>query len=370
MTIKSFLKKVNEIADEKNNQKTKLIFDEKLSGVKIHNKKKVCKGYRLYENKLIDIDGKIIKTFPTKYINIIHKKNIIGQSDYEKSPWGIWDKNNKLIWKKNNTIHHDIFITKKNTIITLEKETQEYKKRNVEFDTIVEYDLNGKKIEEISIWKQIKEFQKYHKNFPLDLPKIPLIPLTAKIKEKSPWGGNYDYYHANSIQIIPKNKSGINDKRFQEGNIIISFRHGSLIYILDKKTKNIVWNLGQNDIKNKIEGQHGAQILENGNLLIFDNGRYRGWSRVIELNPINLEIIWEYKANNFFTVAQGYAQRLENGNTLITESEKGRVIEVTKEKEIVWEFYHNEKQNKKNSMHPECYGKRQWIYRMIHYNKI
>lgn len=370
MSIKSFLKKVNEIADEKNNEKTQIKFDKKLSGVKIYDKNKICKGYRLYENKLIDTEGNIIRKFPTKYINILHKKNIIGQTNYEKAPWGIWDKNSKLIWKKNQAIHHDIFITEKNTILTLEKETQKYKNRLVEFDTIVEYDMKGKKINTISIWENLKEFQKQHKKFPLDLPKIPLIPLVAKRKEKSPWGGNYDYYHANSIQIIPENKSGKKDKRFQKGNIIISFRHGSLIYILDKDTNKIVWNLGQNAIENNIEGQHAVQILNNGNLLIFDNGRYRGWSRIIELNPINLKIEWEYKKENFFTIAQGYVQRLDNGNTLITESEKGRVFEITKDKEIVWEFYHEEKQNKTNSQHPECYGKRQWIYRMTHYNKI
>ncbi len=32
------------------------------------------------------------------------------------------------------------------------------------------------------------------------------------------------------------------------------------------------------------------------------------------------------------------AQRLENGNTLITEGAAGRVFEVTPENEIVWEY--------------------------------
>jgi len=34
----------------------------------------------------------------------------------------------------------------------------------------------------------------------------------------------------------------------------------------------------------------------------------------------------------------GYAQRLPNGNTLITESSFGRFFEVTKQGEIVWEY--------------------------------
>ena len=39
---------------------------------------------------------------------------------------------------------------------------------------------------------------------------------------------------------------------------------------------------------------------------------------------------------------RGAAQRLPNGNTLITESERGRVFEVTPQKEIVWEFWNPE----------------------------
>ena len=50
----------------------------------------------------------------------------------------------------------------------------------------------------------------------------------------------------------------------------------------------------------------------------------------------------------------GSVQRLPNGNTLISESEKGHVIEVTPDKEIVWEYwfpYFNRQ------------GKRETIYR-------
>ena len=41
----------------------------------------------------------------------------------------------------------------------------------------------------------------------------------------------------------------------------------------------------------------------------------------------------------FFTATCGTAERLPNGNTLITESDNGRAFEVTPDKEIVWEFY-------------------------------
>lgn len=144
-----------------------------------------------------------------------------------------------------------------------------------------------------------------------------------------------------------------------------------MIFILDKDSKEIVWFISQKDVKDSIEGQHSVQMLENGNLLIFDNGRYRGWSRIIELDPVSLKIEKEFKLDkpdDFFTLSQGYVQQLDNGSMLITESEKGRVFEVAQDGKKVWEFYHPEKQDKQNSPdHPESWGSRQWIYRMVRY---
>ena len=82
----------------------------------------------------------------------------------------------------------------------------------------------------------------------------------------------------------------------------------------------------------EILGPHDASVLKNGHILIFDNGLGRGWSRVIELDPLARRIVWEYKAptpTDFYTATRGGCQRLPNGNTLITDSEAGRVFEVT-----------------------------------------
>ena len=104
-----------------------------------------------------------------------------------------------------------------------------------------------------------------------------------------------------------------------------------------------------------------------GNLLVFDNGgeggygspnpssvtgnnnAHRDYSRVLEFDPITLEIIWQYTpveagsflftdASKFYSSYISAAQRLPNGNTLITEGSDGRIIEVTPEHEIVWEY--------------------------------
>ena len=64
----------------------------------------------------------------------------------------------------------------------------------------------------------------------------------------------------------------------------------------------------------------------------------RATSRVLEIDPVSLALVWSYAAPNFFSTNIAGAQRLAHGNTLITEGAPGRVFEVTAEKEIVWEF--------------------------------
>ena len=88
--------------------------------------------------------------------------------------------------------------------------------------------------------------------------------------------------------------------------------------------------------------------MENGNILLLDN---RGGnkqsplkldqSQVLEVNPVSQEVVWRYVGSDespFFTHWLGYVERLENGNTLITESSRGRIFEVSEEGRVVWEY--------------------------------
>ena len=54
---------------------------------------------------------------------------------------------------------------------------------------------------------------------------------------------------------------------------------------------------------------------------------------------------WEYSANGFYGKNMSGAQHLPNGNLLICEADDGRLFEMTKEKEIVWEYINPVNQN-------------------------
>ncbi|MBD3379670.1 MAG: hypothetical protein GF408_04325 [Candidatus Omnitrophica bacterium] len=146
-----------------------------------------------------------------------------------------------------------------------------------------------------------------------------------------------DWAHGNTCEIIPPNPVGEKDPRFKEGNIIFSFPTIDTIGVIDYPSGKIVWAWGPGEL----DGQHTPTVLDNGHLLIFDNGPKRGWSRVIEVDPLAEEIVWEYHGDpkiSFFSTMLSNADRLPNGNTLICEGLQDRIFEITPEGEIVWDY--------------------------------
>jgi hypothetical protein len=180
--------------------------------------------------------------------------------------------------------------------------------------------------------------------------------------------GSFDWLHINSATYVgPNHWFDEGDQRFAPNNVIISSRQASFLAIVGRDGK-IVWRLGPDFSESKelrairqIIGQHHAHIIPKGlpgagNLMVFDNGGASGYgftnptalngsnafaranSRVLEINPVTLELVWSYAGPRFYASNISGAQRLPNGNTLITEGPNGRIFEVTKEGKIVWEY--------------------------------
>lgn len=192
-------------------------------------------------------------------------------------------------------------------------------------------------------------------------------------------GGMGDWMHLNSMSVLGPNKwYEAGDSRFHPDNIIVDGRETNLIFIISKETGEVVWKVGPYyDYTPEKElgwiiGQHHAHMIPKGlpgegNILVYDNGGWAGYggchptsptgtknalrdySRVLEFDPITLRIVWQYTpqeaglvhptdSNRFYSPFISSAQRLPNGNTLITEGSGGRLIEVTADHELVWEY--------------------------------
>ena len=166
--------------------------------------------------------------------------------------------------------------------------------------------------------------------------------------------GHIDLFHANSVQWMTQDHLYQRHPIYGPGNILVSIRHQNTVAVFDWEKRELLWEWG----RGQISGQHDAQVLKDGHFLIFDNGLSRGWSRVIELDPLSKRIVWEYSAPDqkaFYTLGRGSNQRLKNGNTLITESDSGRVFEVTREGDIVWDFFAPYIRKKRRATLTRCY---------------
>jgi hypothetical protein len=180
--------------------------------------------------------------------------------------------------------------------------------------------------------------------------------------------GSFDWLHINAATYVGPNRwFDEGDRRFAPNNVIISSRQASFVAIVGRDGK-IVWRIGPDFLESKelravrqIIGQHHPHIIPKGlpgagNLMVFDNGGSSGYgaatpvspdgsaiyqragSRVLEINPKTLELAWSYTGPRFFSTNISGAQRLPNGNTLITEGASGRLLEVTNDRKIVWEY--------------------------------
>jgi len=145
-----------------------------------------------------------------------------------------------------------------------------------------------------------------------------------------------------------------------DGTYLISSKNLNLLFILDPSDNKVLWQY-QND---EMGGQHDAQMLENGNILVFANGLYGGdlsHSQVWEIDPGTNDIVWRYVAQDdpmsFYSPHMGGAQRLPSGNTLICEGSKGCLFEVTPDHRIVREFV------SPHFVQSEIFGRINWLFR-------
>jgi hypothetical protein len=177
------------------------------------------------------------------------------------------------------------------------------------------------------------------------------------------YDGAYDWAHNNASTVIQENASGASDLRFRAGNILISYCNLNTIAVIDRMTGQIVWAWGPGTL----DGQHNPVMLDNGDILLFDNGTKRGYSRVVELDPTSEEIVWEYSDHGdnpptFFSPYTSGVDPLPNGNVLVCQASHrapnlsvrvyaavarrllrrqiafSRVFEVTRAKNVVWEL--------------------------------
>lgn len=152
-----------------------------------------------------------------------------------------------------------------------------------------------------------------------------------------------DPTHFNSVHELPPNRSfDAGDNRFRPGNILVSARHLNTVFIIDKRTGDVVWQYSKG-----LDYQHEASMIEKGRLgegliLVFNNGTMgvNGYRRslVQAIDPETKDVEWEYGSEYFFSSVAGTAQALSGDNVMISSSHGGRIFEISPRGDIVWEW--------------------------------
>jgi len=140
--------------------------------------------------------------------------------------------------------------------------------------------------------------------------------------DKSPYASIYDegWTHTNAVTRLP------------DGNTLISPRNFNFVVEVDPQG-SVVSTIGEG----VFETQHDPQVLSNGNILVANQGRPpAGFHQAVEIDPKTGKTVWKSPGFEKWALPVRDANRLPNGNTLITGSTK--IVEVTPDGNIVWQL--------------------------------
>jgi hypothetical protein len=229
------------------------------------------------------------------------------------------DRDSRLLWVTFGGFHHDLDVMDDGTIYVLTREAHIVPGYNPDEpileDFIAVLDAEGNELSRVSILDALA-----HSDF-------------ARILDAAEPSG--DIMHTNTVEVLDGRLEG-KIPAFRRGNVLVTVRELDLVAVVDMNAARVVWAL-----VGSWKAPHQATVLENGNMMIFDNRGNEGASRVIEFDPVSLETVWLYQgdpASEFRSRECGSSHRLANGNTLIVESDRGKAFEVTRDGEIVWKY--------------------------------
>lgn len=336
-------------------------------GVTVHEPGAAQPGLTLYSTGdgaravLIDMDGSVVHEWRRPFRDVwdesaavrepvpenriyFRKAQVLPGGDllaiyigYGDTPWGYGmvklDKDSNVLWKNLDRFHHDFAVGDDGRIYGL---THDFRKRPLRHqdhlppplleDYLVVLSADGRTLQRISLLDAVQ--------------RSPYARELWRILHFSLW----DPLHTNNVDVLTERSAaalGAKVPAAAPGQVLLSFREldGGTIALLDVDKRRIVWAMS-----GSWKSQHDPDILDNGNILMFDNLGHFGpgnESRVIEVDPATTGVVWRYAGSAeepLFSPWRAAQERLANGNILITESSGARIVEIDRRGDIVWEY--------------------------------
>ena len=278
---------------------------------------------------------------------------VIGRLKHEKTPrlgakfLARFSWQGELRWRRtSHAFHHDLDIDSEGHIWTLDREIRQLEDGPlIDDNSIVVLDEDGELLKKHSLFDLLSS-----------APEIYRLPLTTDYEKPTRRErGQVNLLHANTLNLMPFEPLESKGELYRRSNVLVTIRHQHLIAIIDLASQRLLWAWGPGEI----QLPHEATWLENGHILLFDNGtRKRRYSRILEIEPTSGKIVWEYVADppeDFFTAGQGTVHALPGGNILIASSNQGRIDEVDRQGRVVWRYLHRDRQGSLLSMRAARY---------------
>lgn len=290
-------------------------------------------------SKLWDRTAAVKKPLGDDYI-YIEKAQVLPNGDLlamyvavGDTPWGYGfaklDRNGNVLWKYLGHAHHDFDVAADGSIWLLSQEIgndplppyTHMKPPRID-DYAVQLAPDGRELRKISLTHAV-----FNSPFNRVLNLVPAYTI----------GGTGDYLHTNAVEVILPGRPL--PKGMAPGHLLVSFREINTIATIDPESQKASWVLPGPWMR-----QHDPDMLPDGRIVMFDNeGEYtqKGISRAIEIDPVTGGIEWSYAGTAeqpLLSIVRSSVQRLPNGNTLIVESDAGRMVEVTRDGEVAWDF--------------------------------
>ena len=249
------------------------------------------------------------------------------------TPWGYGlvkvDRDSNVIWSVADHIHHDLQVGSDGSVTTLAHEWRdadtapvpgaEHLGRVLLDDFVLQVSSDGEVTKRVSLLDAIS--------------KSDYVDLLTTVD-----GEEWDLLHTNTVELITPEFADHHDFA-TAGQVMLSFRSRNALAILDLDSEQIVWaSCGA------YRAQHDPDVLPNGNVMLFDNHGHAGLggpSRILEIAPETQAIVWSYagtQSEPLYSLVRSTQQLLPNDNILITESDAGRILEITRDGDICWEY--------------------------------
>ena len=360
------------------------------------NEPESSEGYTLYANDavyLIDHDGRLVRASPqaANLAKLLDNGNLLTSGNREI------DADGNVVWEYRYPQHHDLLKLPNGNVLFLSRihiPREEAIALGANPDLLTCPSLQATRIIEVRprgmadsevVWQWsaldhlVQDFDPEKPNYGAAADRPERIDVNFNLSS-APCNryGRADWLHANAL-----------DYNADLDQIMITSRNFSEIWIIDHSTSMeeaaghaggngggggdllYRWGNPRTYQRGTVDDQllfrpHNAHWIPEGapgagNVLIFNNGEEypgfeRGHSSVDEIAlPADgyayrlesgsaygpNEVVWRYAADppeSFYAPFWSGAQRLPNGNTLITDAPDARIFEVTPEGETVWEF--------------------------------